>query len=38
MALSNVEQWTAHDVREWLIKMGKPYNEYAEAFLGEYNS
>ena len=32
-----VEQWTAEEVSEWLISMGSPYNEYAKAFLGEYN-
>ena len=24
-------------VSEWLTSMGSPYNEYAKAFLGEYN-
>ena len=32
-----VEQWTAEEVNEWLSSMGSPYNEYAKAFLGEYN-
>jgi len=35
---TNVEQWTADDVREWLTSLGKTYNEYASVFSGEYNS
>ena len=32
-----VQQRTSEEVSEWLTTMGSPYNEYAKAFLGEYN-